>query len=412
MLIDSNSKSTELPFERLLQRALLALYDPLELAQSPLIQILNLSDAPNPPQALHKILLDAVEEMKPSKNVPQQSTAWRNYRILLYRYVQQIPQREIAVSLGFSVRQLQRHEHYALQAYSLVIQNRFQLDPEQSFSGEGDQEASAIESDPALQELERLRDSASNEAINVAEIAQAALETVLPLLKQVNVHVKNLIPQDLPLVAIQTMSLRQVFVILFSTARLIPGGELTIKADLEKDEIRLALTALPASGKPAVPFNELQEDLELADQLITLSGGKLSIDESVSYLLVNLFLPVARKVPVLFIDDNTDALHLFDRNLQGTRYQFIGSSQPEQALKLALERSPKLIVLDVMLPGVDGWEVLGRLREHPATSGIPIIVSTILPYEQLAMSIGATAFLRKPVSQRDLLETLDRLSSE
>lgn len=412
MLIDSNSKSTELPFERLLQRALLALYDPLELAQSPLIQILNLSETQNPPQALHKTLLDAVEEMKPSKNVPQQSTAWRNYRILLYRYVQQIPQREIAVSLGFSVRQLQRHEHYALQAYSLVIQNRFQLELEQSLTGEEIQEDSTLEGGPAFQELERLRDSFSNEAINVAEIAQAALETVLPLLKQVNVHVENLIPQDLPLVAIQTMSLRQVFVILFSAARFIPGGDLTIKANPEKDNIYLSLTALPAGGMPVTPITELQEDLELANQLITLSGGKLSIDETVNYPLVSLFLPVARKVPVLFIDDNTDALHLFDRSLQGTRYQFIGSSKPEQALKLAVERSPKMIVLDVMLPDVDGWEVLGRLREHPATSEIPIIVSTILPYEQLAMSIGATAFLRKPVSQRDLLETLDRLSAE
>jgi CheY-like chemotaxis protein len=413
MLIDSNSNPSGLPLERMVQQALLALYDPVELSQSPLIELLDLSAKHNSAQALHQVLLDAVEAMKPSIQIPPQSTAWRNYRILLYRYVQQIPQQEIAVSLGFSVRQLQRHEHTALQAFCSELHARFQLQPKHPLPDSGPQENVQAETDPALQELERLRGSYSHEAINVAEIAQAALETVAPLLSQAGVQVENRVPGDLPHVAIQTISLRQVFVILFSEARHMPGGTLTIKAHQEVNQICLSITARSASADAAHQISATQQDIALANELITLSGGKLSIDETVhDALSLILFLPVVRQVPVLFIDDNSDALQLFQRSLQGTRYQFIGSSHPQQALKLALERSPKLIVLDVMLPDIDGWEVLGRLREHPATSEIPIIVSTILPYEQLAMTIGATAFLRKPVSQKALLETLDRLSAQ
>jgi len=64
--------------------------------------------------------------------------------------------------------------------------------------------------------------------------------------------------------------------------------------------------------------------------------------------------------------------------------------------------------LDVMLPGIDGWELLGQLREHPQTSCIPVVVCTILPQEPLALALGAAAFLRKPVSREALLSALDR----
>jgi CheY-like chemotaxis protein len=70
--------------------------------------------------------------------------------------------------------------------------------------------------------------------------------------------------------------------------------------------------------------------------------------------------------------------------------------------------TPKIIVLDVMMPGINDWELLGQLREHPRLREIPIIVCTILPLEQLALLLGAAAFLRKPVSRELFLQALDR----
>jgi CheY-like chemotaxis protein len=65
-------------------------------------------------------------------------------------------------------------------------------------------------------------------------------------------------------------------------------------------------------------------------------------------------------------------------------------------------------VLDVMLPGIDGWELLGRLREHPQTKDVPVVVCTILSQQQLALTLGATDFLRKPITRDAFLATLDR----
>jgi CheY-like chemotaxis protein len=94
--------------------------------------------------------------------------------------------------------------------------------------------------------------------------------------------------------------------------------------------------------------------------------------------------------------------------LAGTIYNFNGLSQPEKALETAFEVSPHLIVMDVMMPGLDDWELLGRLRTHPITREIPIVVCTILPQEQLALTLGATEFLRKPVNRQEFLAGLER----
>ena len=111
---------------------------------------------------------------------------------------------------------------------------------------------------------------------------------------------------------------------------------------------------------------------------------------------------------VLVIDDNADALQLFQRYLSGSRYRFTGAQDAHRGLALAEELVPQVIVLDVMLSKEDGWTLLGQLREHPRTRGIPVIVCTILSQEQLALALGAADFMRKPVSRTELLSALDR----
>jgi CheY-like chemotaxis protein len=60
-----------------------------------------------------------------------------------------------------------------------------------------------------------------------------------------------------------------------------------------------------------------------------------------------------------------------------------------------------------MMPEIDGWSVLAQLRQHPLTSHVPIIICTILPQEELSLSLGANAFIRKPIARRIFLDTLD-----
>jgi CheY-like chemotaxis protein len=100
---------------------------------------------------------------------------------------------------------------------------------------------------------------------------------------------------------------------------------------------------------------------------------------------------------------------LFQRYASGTRYRVVGTRDAEAAPALAARLSPAAIVLDVMMPQLDGWEVLARLRQHPATASLPIVVCTILPQEELALSLGASGFIRKPVTQQMFLDALEHL---
>ena len=68
---------------------------------------------------------------------------------------------------------------------------------------------------------------------------------------------------------------------------------------------------------------------------------------------------------------------------------------------------PDIILLDVLLQNIDGWELLGRFRAHPHLGERPVIVCTILPQRDLALILGAAGFLSKPFSQRQLLAALD-----
>jgi len=140
------------------------------------------------------------------------------------------------------------------------------------------------------------------------------------------------------------------------------------------------------------------------------SGGSLHHDiDSVREQVFNFrfTLPTDRQSAVLAIDDKPDTLQLLQRYTADTRYSLQCESNPARSLALAEETLPDVILLDVLLQGMDGWELLGRFRAHPRLGDKPVIVCTILPQRELALSLGAAGFLSKPLSQRQLLAALD-----
>jgi CheY-like chemotaxis protein len=95
----------------------------------------------------------------------------------------------------------------------------------------------------------------------------------------------------------------------------------------------------------------------------------------------------------------------------GTRYRVITTRDPRSASILAEKVQPATIFLDVMMPGVDGWQVLSELRQAVATHSIPVVVCTVLPLADLAISLGVNEFLQKPVTQNQFLAAVERLTS-
>ena len=122
-------------------------------------------------------------------------------------------------------------------------------------------------------------------------------------------------------------------------------------------------------------------------------------------------LPRASQARILVIDDNAAIHQLFERYLAPHHYEVIHAYSGQEALELAVEKKPAAITLDVMMPNVDGWQVLRGLAGDPNTAGIPVVICSVLKEPELAFSLGARAYLKKPVDRLELVATLARLLS-
>ena len=111
---------------------------------------------------------------------------------------------------------------------------------------------------------------------------------------------------------------------------------------------------------------------------------------------------------VLVIDDDPDARDLLDRTLQGAGVRVVTAGDGREALDLARSLHPAAITLDVLMPRMDGWEVLRELKADAATRDIPVIMVTMTTDRNLGYALGATDFLTKPVARAQLVALLDR----
>ena len=121
---------------------------------------------------------------------------------------------------------------------------------------------------------------------------------------------------------------------------------------------------------------------------------------------------MSRPDTVMVIDDNEGLPALFSRYLGESGYTVVGVQNADEGLLLARERPPSAIVLDIIMPGTDGWAVLAQLKADPVTAGVPVIVCSVFNDPGLAGSLGAAACLCKPVSQATLLRVLAEVTRE
>jgi CheY-like chemotaxis protein len=107
---------------------------------------------------------------------------------------------------------------------------------------------------------------------------------------------------------------------------------------------------------------------------------------------------------VLLIDDDRCIVHGTTLRLRAAGYQIAQAFDGPQGLVAALEQQPDLILSDVRMPGMDGLQVLRKLKEHSRTKDIPVVMlSASLVDQQEALDVGARYFLSKPCHKHDLL---------
>lgn len=108
---------------------------------------------------------------------------------------------------------------------------------------------------------------------------------------------------------------------------------------------------------------------------------------------------------ILLVDDDFDTLRLVGMMLESKGYQIIAANNGEKALELTRQNHPDLIILDIMMPGIDGFEVTRRLKAESDTKHIPIIIFTAKTRTEdkvLGLESGADVYLTKPITSREL----------
>lgn len=115
---------------------------------------------------------------------------------------------------------------------------------------------------------------------------------------------------------------------------------------------------------------------------------------------------------ILAIDDDDLVLKLLDVNFNKRGFNVVEFLGGEGAFEKAKELQPAVIILDIMMPLMDGWEVLEKLKGNPATQDIPVVILTVKSSQDdvsRAMGMGANRYIMKPFDPSDLVSLVDEV---
>ena len=397
-------------FLKHLRDALNHLQDPNRLRRNPLAALFGVASRVDTPSALQRILVEAIEALEPKADEPSHCRAWRIYDALFYQYVQQFSQQEVADQLGISTRQLRREQKAALEILAGRLWKQFNLEAKQHEGAKTQASAPSRTASPNMsQELAWLRDTHPEKPTDLQETLSTVLELARPHASGHGVRLEIAVPDALPDLSVHPVALNQTLLNLLGVAvHQATDGQVCISVRPLRWEVEIRVECAKSSSSPTPIPAEDTSSLDVARQLVDLCRCRLNVTDNKHTFSAALVLPAYEQLPVLAIDDNVDTLRMLRRYTSGTRYRLVGTQDPEESLSLAEKISPQIIVLDVMMPQVDGWRVLGRLRQHPLTEHVPVVVCSILAQEELALSLGASGFVHKPVTRQTFLAALDR----
>ena len=114
---------------------------------------------------------------------------------------------------------------------------------------------------------------------------------------------------------------------------------------------------------------------------------------------------------VVVVEDDRRSLELMSLYLEGAAVRTVSARDGVQGLAAVRDLQPAAVILDIRLPGVDGWRVLEELKADPATASVPVVVVTMLDERPQAMALGAAEYLIKPVGRDEVLGALRRVNA-
>lgn len=347
---------------------------------------------------LHHLLLEVIDDLNPGTNAPVSSPEWRRYRLMDLRFIQGQDTQSVADQLFISRRHLYREQLICMESCTEIIKGRIpsfgivempKLDPDQS----SEDRLKMLQFEPAH--------PAQEHSVDVNDVIQQTYTLISGLALQKGLQFHFDLSLNLPDGNIERNILRQVIMGIFNSILINrQSGDVLVSSSVEENDILLIFKT--QCNQDNFSDEGLKILCELAQANKFMFSTQMKPEGEITF---SVQLPSAPKLTIVLADDNDDMRRLIHNYLH-LLYYVVETNSGAEVVRLVHENEPFAVILDLMMPDMDGWEVLQRLVNNTKTSHIPIIVCSVLSMKELALSLGAAAFLPKPFSEAELLRIL------
>jgi adenylate cyclase len=297
-------------------------------------------------------------------------------------------------------------------------------------------------------------------------LVDVCLRTVEPLVKADRVKLLKEVGPGLPSVLLDQEKVRQILTnLLANAAKFTKAGSIAVRAQHRDGELTIAVSdtgiGIPAEALGLI-FEEFSQvdnsstrkyggtglGLAISRRLARLMGGDITVESAVGIgSTFTVWLPLrhgevlprpeqskaiaaahvleaqaaanamqpGQRTPndrvVLVIDDDPNVIELLRENLTEAGYHVIAARDGNEGIVSAREFRPSTIILDIVMPGKDGWQVLHELKADTKTRDIPVVLFSVVDQKNLGYRLGAADYLVKPIDRDALIAALGRVSS-
>ena len=344
-------------------------------------------------QLLQKDLSRAISMLDSSEIRSLNSSPLRRHHVLRLRYVERLTIQSISYELDTSERQVYRDLRQGEEDVATILQSWYVEETAEPSADDPDKR------ELVTLEIEQLK--TEFQTIDIKSLVYSARASIEQLLSIRNVSVDIQAPPEPVLVSTDPVVAKHVLInLLSSAAQRSDANTLRLHLRSTDDRTSLSLQFTDETDGHDPLLNDITTEI-----LYRLKWEILQ--NCVQNSTHILELSFGKNIPmVLVVDDFEGLSQLLKRYLAGYRCYVVAAADGASGLGMARELQPDAVILDVMMPDMDGWEVLQRLRNHPDTQHIAVIICSVFNDPGLAHALGASSFLSKPVKREDIIQAL------
>lgn len=344
-------------------------------------------------QLLQKDLSRAISMLDSSEIRSLSSSPLRRHHVLRLRYVERLTIQSISYELDTSERQVYRDLRQGEEDVATILQSWYVEETAEPSADDPDKR------ELVTLEIEQLK--TEFQTIDIKSLVYSARASIEQLLSIRNVSVDIQAPPEPVLVSTDPVVAKHVLInLLSSAAQRSDANTLRLHLRSTDDRTSLSLQFTDETDGHDPLLNDIATEI-----LYRLKWEILQ--NCVQNSTHILELSFGKNIPmVLVVDDFEGLSQLLKRYLAGYRCYVVAAADGASGLGMARELQPDAVILDVMMPDMDGWEVLQRLRNHPDTQHIAVIICSVFNDPGLAHALGASSFLSKPVKREDIIQAL------